>query len=73
LEQRRQQTTVANWCLLHNVIRRVALGTKCQRSVSTCLLWPRKQILCGLNIKSGASVANAACLDWYRHWAEKHP
>ncbi|KAN0075784.1 hypothetical protein V8E54_007054 [Elaphomyces granulatus] len=32
-----------------------------------------KQILCGLNIKTGASVANAACLDWYRHWAEKHP
>ncbi|OXV09785.1 hypothetical protein Egran_02453 [Elaphomyces granulatus] len=32
-----------------------------------------KQILCGLNIKTGASVANVACLDWYRHWAEKHP
>lgn len=28
-----------------------------------------KQILCGLNIKIGASVANAACLDWYRNWA----
>ncbi|PGH14453.1 acetoacetate-CoA ligase [Polytolypa hystricis UAMH7299] len=28
-----------------------------------------KQILCGLNIKTGASVANAACLDWYRKWA----
>ncbi|RJE23931.1 acetoacetyl-CoA synthase [Aspergillus sclerotialis] len=32
-----------------------------------------KQILCGLNIKIGASVANASCLDWYRKWAEKHP
>ncbi|KAB8243188.1 hypothetical protein BDV35DRAFT_363741 [Aspergillus flavus] len=28
-----------------------------------------KQILCGLNIKIGASVANASCLDWYRAWA----
>lgn len=32
-----------------------------------------KQILCGLNIKIGASVANASCLDWYRTWAEEHP
>ncbi|EAW07658.1 acetoacetate--CoA ligase family protein [Aspergillus clavatus NRRL 1] len=32
-----------------------------------------KQILCGLNIKIGASVANAACLDWYRNWAAEHP
>lgn len=31
-----------------------------------------KQILCGLNIKIGASVANAACLDWYRSWAAEH-
>lgn len=31
-----------------------------------------KQILCGLNIKTGASVANAACLDWYRQWAAEH-
>ncbi|PGH17613.1 acetoacetate-CoA ligase [Helicocarpus griseus UAMH5409] len=31
-----------------------------------------KQILCGLNIKTGASVANAACLDWYREWAAKY-
>ncbi|EEP78479.1 acetoacetate-CoA ligase [Uncinocarpus reesii 1704] len=31
-----------------------------------------KQILCGLNIKTGASVANAACLEWYRKWAEEH-
>ncbi|KLJ09987.1 acetoacetate-CoA ligase [Blastomyces silverae] len=28
-----------------------------------------KQILCGLNIKTGASVANAECLEWYRRWA----
>ncbi|KAJ5491092.1 Malonamoyl-CoA synthetase vrtB [Penicillium diatomitis] len=32
-----------------------------------------KQILCGLNIKIGASVANAGCLDWYRNWALEHP
>ncbi|KAJ5658451.1 AMP-dependent synthetase/ligase [Penicillium longicatenatum] len=32
-----------------------------------------KQILCGLNIKIGASVANAACLEWYRDWASEHP
>ncbi|OOG00931.1 hypothetical protein ASPCADRAFT_392947 [Aspergillus carbonarius ITEM 5010] len=32
-----------------------------------------KQILCGLNIKIGASVANASCLDWYRAWASAHP
>ncbi|PLB43697.1 acetoacetyl-CoA synthase [Aspergillus steynii IBT 23096] len=32
-----------------------------------------KQILCGLNIKIGASVANAGCLDWYRSWAAEHP
>lgn len=32
-----------------------------------------KQILCGLNIKIGASVANASCLDWYRKWADDHP
>ncbi|KAJ5937914.1 AMP-dependent synthetase/ligase [Penicillium verhagenii] len=31
-----------------------------------------KQILCGLNIKIGASVANATCLDWYREWASEH-
>jgi acetoacetyl-CoA synthetase len=31
-----------------------------------------KQILCGLNIKTAASVANAACLDWYRKWAADH-
>lgn len=32
-----------------------------------------KQILCGLNIKIGASVANASCLDWYRKWATENP
>lgn len=31
-----------------------------------------KQILCGLNIKTSASVANRECLDWYRAWNEKH-
>jgi acetoacetyl-CoA synthetase len=31
-----------------------------------------KQILCGLNIKTAASVANASCLDWYRKWASEH-
>ncbi|KAJ5975836.1 hypothetical protein N7481_009543 [Penicillium waksmanii] len=32
-----------------------------------------KQILCGLNIKIGASVANAHCLDWYRNWVSENP
>jgi acetoacetyl-CoA synthetase len=31
-----------------------------------------KKILCGLDVKTSASVANAECLDWYRHWAEVH-
>lgn len=31
-----------------------------------------KQILCGLNIKTGASVANADCLEWYRQWAAEN-
>ncbi|KAK0868592.1 hypothetical protein LTR87_014078 [Friedmanniomyces endolithicus] len=31
-----------------------------------------KQILCGMNVKTSASVANAACLDWYREWAATH-
>ncbi|KAF2434107.1 acetoacetate-CoA ligase [Tothia fuscella] len=31
-----------------------------------------KQILCGLNVKTSASVANAECLDWYRQWAKDH-
>ena len=32
-----------------------------------------KQILCGLNVKTGASVANADCLNWYRQWTLEHP
>lgn len=32
-----------------------------------------KQILCGMNIKTGASIANPDCLDWYRAWAVKNP
>jgi len=31
-----------------------------------------KQILCGMNVKTSASVANADCLDWYRAWAKEH-
>ncbi|KAF2238937.1 acetoacetyl-CoA synthase [Viridothelium virens] len=31
-----------------------------------------KQILCGMNVKTSASVANAECLDWYREWAKMH-
>lgn len=31
-----------------------------------------KQILCGMNIKTGASVANPDCLDWYRAWAVRN-
>lgn len=31
-----------------------------------------KQILCGMNVKTSASVANAGCLDWYREWANSH-
>ncbi|EMD65225.1 hypothetical protein GGP41_003857 [Bipolaris sorokiniana] len=31
-----------------------------------------KQILCGMNVKTSASVANAECLDWYREWARTH-
>ncbi|KAF2646072.1 acetoacetate-CoA ligase [Massarina eburnea CBS 473.64] len=31
-----------------------------------------KQILCGLNVKTSASVANAECLDWYRDWTRTH-
>ncbi|KAI4628503.1 hypothetical protein J4E83_003053 [Alternaria metachromatica] len=31
-----------------------------------------KQILCGLNVKTSASVANAECLDFYREWARTH-
>ncbi|KAH0558780.1 hypothetical protein GP486_004578 [Trichoglossum hirsutum] len=31
-----------------------------------------KQILCGMNVKTSASVANSECLDFYREWAESH-
>lgn len=31
-----------------------------------------KQILCGMNVKTSASVVNAGCLDWYRQWAKDH-
>lgn len=31
-----------------------------------------KQILCGMNIKTSASVANPGCLDFYRRWAQDH-
>ena len=31
-----------------------------------------KQILCGLNIKTSASVANSECLEFYRTWAAEH-
>ena len=31
-----------------------------------------KKILCGMNVKTSASVANVECLEWYRQWAEKH-
>ncbi|KAF2762664.1 acetoacetate-CoA ligase [Pseudovirgaria hyperparasitica] len=31
-----------------------------------------KQILCGMNVKTSASVANPECLDWYREWARTH-
>ncbi|KAK3703451.1 hypothetical protein LTR37_014441 [Vermiconidia calcicola] len=31
-----------------------------------------KQILCGMNVKTSASVVNAGCLDWYREWAREH-
>ncbi|KAH6680574.1 putative acetoacetyl-CoA synthetase [Halenospora varia] len=31
-----------------------------------------KQILCGMNVKTSASVANAECLDWYREWSAKN-
>jgi acetoacetyl-CoA synthetase len=31
-----------------------------------------KQILCGLNIKTSASVANVESLEWYRNWSAEH-
>lgn len=32
-----------------------------------------KQILCGIDVKTSASVANKECLEWYRRWNEEHP
>ena len=32
-----------------------------------------KQILSGLDVRTGASVANGGCLEWYRQWSEEHP
>ncbi|KAL8833334.1 MAG: hypothetical protein Q9170_004323 [Blastenia crenularia] len=32
-----------------------------------------KHIICGLDVKISASVANAECLDWYRKWDAEHP
>ncbi|KAL9131799.1 MAG: hypothetical protein Q9217_000326 [Psora testacea] len=32
-----------------------------------------KQILCGTNVKTSASVANPDCLHWYRRWNDDHP
>ncbi len=31
-----------------------------------------KQILCGLDVKTSASVSNPACLNFYREWASKN-
>lgn len=31
-----------------------------------------KQILCGLDVRISASVANGECLEWYREWAKTH-
>jgi len=31
-----------------------------------------KQILCGMNVKTSASVANASSLEFYRQWAAAH-
>ncbi|KAK4696520.1 acetoacetyl-CoA synthetase, partial [Lecanoromycetidae sp. Uapishka_2] len=31
-----------------------------------------KQLLCGTNIMTSASVANSDCLDWYRSWNAEH-
>ncbi|KAI4230192.1 MAG: hypothetical protein L6R36_000305 [Xanthoria steineri] len=32
-----------------------------------------KNIICGLNVRTSASVANADCLEWYRRWNTEHP
>jgi acetoacetyl-CoA synthetase len=31
-----------------------------------------KKILCGLDVKTSASVANSECLEWYKQWADMH-
>ncbi|KAJ6261936.1 hypothetical protein Dda_2735 [Drechslerella dactyloides] len=31
-----------------------------------------KQILCGMDVKTSASVSNPGCLDWYREWTATH-
>ncbi|CAO1599081.1 hypothetical protein XANCAGTX0491_002827 [Xanthoria calcicola] len=31
-----------------------------------------KNIICGLNVRTSASVANADCLEWYRRWNTEH-
>ena len=31
-----------------------------------------KKVLCGIDVKTSASVANAGCLDWYKKWSEEH-
>ena len=31
-----------------------------------------KQILSGMPVKTNASVANPAALEWFREWAECH-
>ncbi|KAF3227431.1 hypothetical protein TWF106_009943 [Orbilia oligospora] len=31
-----------------------------------------KQILCGMDVKTSASVSNPGCLDWYRNWLATH-
>ena len=31
-----------------------------------------KQILCGTDVKTSASVANPACLEWFKDWHERH-
>ncbi|KAL8736001.1 MAG: hypothetical protein Q9166_000563 [cf. Caloplaca sp. 2 TL-2023] len=31
-----------------------------------------KHIICGLDVKTSASVVNAGCLEWYRQWNAEH-
>ena len=32
-----------------------------------------KGIVSGVEVRTGASVANGGCLEWFRGWAEEHP